>query len=1554
MEDTSIIDGPEAVAVIGMAGHFPKARNVGEFWERLRDGVELVSFFTDEELLAEGIGAELLKNPLYVKAGALMEGVPLFDAPFFGYSPREAEILDPQHRHFLECSWEALEDAGYDSERFAGLVGVFAGVSINNYFLQNLIARPDLIQTVGTFQIGISNDKDFLATRVAYKLNLKGPSMNVQTACSTSLVAIHLACQHLLNGECDMALAGGVSISLHRKNGYLFREGGIQSPDGHCRAFDAKAQGIVGGDGLGVIVLKRLSEAVEDGDHIHAVIKGSAVNNDGSLKIGFTAPSVEGQARAIAEAHAMAGVTADTITYVEAHGTGTNLGDPVEVAALTKSFRQTTDRKNFCAIGSVKSNLGHTDAAAGVVSTIKTVLALKHKMIPPSLHFEEPNPRIDFADSPFFVNAKLTEWKADASPRRAGVSSFGIGGTNAHAVLEEAPALAPSGESRPWQLLNLSARTPSALEAASLNLAAHLKGTPGLKLADAAYTLQVGRRLFPHRRAVVCRDAGEAVEALEGRAHGRVWTGAEGEAKPSVVFMFSGQGTQYPGMGAELYETEPTFREQVDYCAKALTPHLGRDLRDLLLQRGVDAEEAALALRQTALAQPALFVVEYALARLLMEWGVRPDAMIGHSLGEYVAACLAGVFTLDDALALIAARGRLMQQMPAGSMLGVRLTQREAQSLTSDTLALAAVNAPSQCVLSGPTEAVEALQSRLAEQGVDCRLLHTSHAFHSGMMEPILAPFVERVKAVKLKPPQVPFVSNLTGTWITDEEATDPRYWARHLRQTVQFAKGVEELLREPGRVLLEVGPGQTLGTLARQQPDGSGRQQALSTLRAAHEKRSDVEFLLGTLGRLWVGGVQPDWAGFYKHERRRRVPLPTYPFERESYWVEPNAPAVKSNARTLPQGKLSDVADWFYASLWKQTRTPVVSTAEAEAARQAHWLVFIDDCGLGSRLVKEMRRRGCDCIGVRAGEAFERLNDDTYIINPSLPKDYETLLRDLRAADRVPARVVHLWGVTNRESSGTTAESFASAQERGLYSLLSLSKVLRGQGGTGSLRIEVISSDAQEVTAGRFLRSEKATAQAVCKVVPQEYTGITCRSIDVAWGEAGDARDEKLAAQLFDELAKEPTDKVVAYRDGRRWVQTYEPAPLAEATAETSLLKTEGVYLITGGLGKIGLHFAADLARTRRARLVLTGRSAFPEKEEWQSWLETHAADDAVSARIRRLREMEELGAEILVVRADVASHEQMRAAVEKTLARFGRLDGVVHAAGDDGISGRKSFEEVGAADFEQVFEAKVRGLLVLSEVLRGQRLDFCLVMSSLSVVLGGLGFMSTAAAHLFADAYVGRLNQDSPFPWLSVDWDGWEEGAEEEPDADGAQSNLAQGVLPAQGVEVFRRVLTRSGFSPVVVSTEDLSARIAQWIDLESLRRKEAPEQKSSLSSHARPNLSNAYVAPRNEIEAAVASIWQTLLGFEQVGVYDNLFDLGGDSLLIVQIISRVRETLRVEVPLRSVFEEPTVAALAEKVERLRRDSSAEVTTIAETLELVEQLSEEELRTLLAQQEG
>jgi amino acid adenylation domain-containing protein/non-ribosomal peptide synthase protein (TIGR01720 family) len=877
------------VAIIGMAGRFPGAVDIDRFWHNLHEGLESITFLSAEELTAAGVDPAVITDPRFVPAVPALAEIDLFDAGFFGLSPREAEGMDPQQRILLECAWTALEDAGYGPRHPAGVAGVYAGAGISHYLLSNLLCDPDARNTLDDLQTAIGNDRDYVSTRVSYELDLEGPSVTVQTACSTSLVAVHLACQGLLGGDCDLALAGGVSLNLHGSHGYFWQKDGILSPDGHCRAFDARAQGTVFGSGAGLVVLKRLDEALADGDAIRAVILGSAVNNDGGSRMGFTAPRAEGQAKVIRAALEAAAVDAATLSYVEAHGTGTSLGDPIEIDALTRVFRARTRRTGFCAIGAVKTNVGHLNTAAGVAGLIKTVLALQHRQIPRTLHYEQPNPRIDFAASPFYV-AQGGEWLA-TGPRRAGVSSFGIGGTNAHVVLEEAPpaSASPAG-TRPAQILVLSARSEAALEKATDNLARFLAEHPETPLADVAFTLQVGRWAFEHRRVLVCRDTAEAATALAARDPERVLTHAGEPRERPVAFLFPGQGAQHTGMGRGLYASEPTFREQFDRGAELLRPLLGIDLRAVLYPPAGEEGEAAARLERTELAQPALFVVEHALARLWLEWGVRPAAMLGHSVGEYTAAVLAKVLSFEDALALLAARGRLMERQPPGSMLSLPLGAMEILPRLPRELSLAAVNGPRLVVVAGPAGAVEELELQLAAEGIEGRRLHTSHAFHSSLMESAVGPFLDEVARVRLRAPSIPFLSGPTGTWITAEEATDPGYWARHLRQTVRFGDGLGELFREPETMLLEVGPGRTLVSLVQGHPGRSVGQPTLASLPHPRDGSTDEDVLLGALARLWLAGVVVDWKGHHRHAARRRVRLPTYPFARRRFWSGPTA----------------------------------------------------------------------------------------------------------------------------------------------------------------------------------------------------------------------------------------------------------------------------------------------------------------------------------------------------------------------------------------------------------------------------------------------------------------------------------------------------------------------------------------------------------------------------------------------------------------------------------------------------------------------------------------
>ena len=888
MSHTDSLKQTDAVAVIGMAGRFPGARNVEEFWANLRDGVESISFFSNEELLAVGVDQSQLNDPNYVNAKACVEDAEMFDPHFFGFTPREAAITDPQQRLFMECAWEALEIAGYDSEKYNGSIGVFAGLSMNTYLL-NIYLNRKVLKNLNAFQAIVSNDKDHLTTRVSYKLDLKGPSVNVQTTCSTSLVAVHIACQSLLNGECDMALAGGVSVTLPLKTGFVYQEGGVVSPDGHCRAFDAQAKGTVSGNGLGIVVLKRLEDALRDGDRIEAVIRGSAINNDGAAKVGYTAPSVEGQAAVIAEAQTIAGVTADSISYVEAHGTATPLGDPIEAAALTRAFRTSTKQRGYCALGSVKSNIGHLDAAAGVAGLIKTVLALKHRELPPSLHYQTANPEIDFANSPFYVNASLRSWERNGSPRRAGVSSFGIGGTNAHVIVEEAPEPEPgSASKREWQVLPLSAKTEGALEAITNNLTAHLDQSTD-ELADVGYTLSIGRRAFSQRRVVLCRDREQALTALRGEAEAHVLSDVARERQPSVVLLYPGQGAQRVNMGRGLYESEDVYRQTIDHCATVLQGLLGVDLRTLLYR-----DAGGKQLQQTQWAQPALFVTEYALTEQLRAWGVEPEALLGHSIGEWVAATVAGVFNLDDALRLVALRGQLMQRMPVGAMLSVALAEVEMEQRIAQRqevlgrVEVSAVNGAGQIVIGGEIETIERWTKHLSSEGVWTRHLLTSHAYHTWLMDEASSEFATAVEKVEKRAPRANVISCVSGKWLMAAEAQSGDYWGRQMRQRVRFEAGVTEVLAESGRIVVEAGPGNGLSGLVRMQAHGAAPMLLSLLGPSGRGEANEREAVIRALARLWLEGVGVKWEELWRGERRRRVKLPTYPFERVRCWIDP------------------------------------------------------------------------------------------------------------------------------------------------------------------------------------------------------------------------------------------------------------------------------------------------------------------------------------------------------------------------------------------------------------------------------------------------------------------------------------------------------------------------------------------------------------------------------------------------------------------------------------------------------------------------------------------
>jgi acyl transferase domain-containing protein/acyl carrier protein len=1344
----------ESLAIIGIAGRFPGANHVDEFWENIKEGVESITFFSDQELAAAGEDPSLLRNPNYVKARPLLDGIELFDAAFFGINPREAEIIDPQHRIFLECAWEALENSGYTTNENLGRIGVFASTSRSSYLINNLMTNPEIAKSVGFIQMLLSNDRDYLPTRVSYKMNLTGPSININTACSSSLVAVGFACQSLLNYQTDLALAGGVTVMVPQIRGYLYQEGGIISPDGHCRSFDANAKGTIFGSGLGIVVLKRLNEALNDRDHIYAIIKSSAVNNDGAVKVGFSAPSIDGQAEVIAEAIALAGVDARTIDYVETHGTGTGLGDPTEIAALTKAFRLHTDEKGFCAIGSVKTNVGHLNSAAGIAGLIKIALALKNQLVPPSLHFRQPNPQIDFNNSPFYVNTEAKKWKKGPTPRRASVSSFGVGGTNAHVIIEEAPPVPLAKASTPLSLLILSTKSKPSLAAARRNLARHLKKNSHLAISDVAFTLQIGRKSFNHRWMGLCRSREDAINLLESRDSRRTSENALSSKKQSVIFMFPGQGSQYVNMGKGLYRMMPDFRSIVDQCADFLLSEWGIDLRSILFAERNKAKYAAPEVRQTLNAQLSLFIIEYALADRLMRLGVRPQAMMGHSIGEYVAACLAGVFTLNDALSLIVSRGKLMETLPGGAMLAVSQSERDIRENLEGNLSLAASNSPTLCVVSGPLEDICRCEEKLNNINIAHHRLHTSHAFHSQMMEPILPEFTEQVKSVKLNPPQIPYISNVTGTWIRTKEATDANYWARHMRCTVLLSDGFRRLLEGENRIAVEVGPGQTLTTLARQHNHKQRNHVFLNTLPHAMDSRSDEDVLLKTLGRIWCSGFDIDWKDLHPESGCHRLPLPTYPFERKRFWIEPKPVSIVGGDLHKQSNKKRDMAEWFYRPVWRESYLENRSTYVDLKSKRINWLFFIDECQLGQQLVNKLEDANQQVTIVRIGDHFAKLGKNTFSLDPSVYDHYTALLQKLQETATVPQIICHLWGITPASFAYPSIPFLNQIQRKAFDSLLHVAQVFSKRNGNDPLRIEVVTNNMQKVTSNDQLCPEKAILMGPCRVIPKEYPGVSCRSIDIDLAEATSELAEPMLDMLMQELLVASDDSIIALRGKHRWIQTFENIKLNKHERDSIRLRKEGVYLITGGLGGVGLQIAHHLASNFQAQLVLIQRSVLPPVTEWQQWLENHEKHDHVSRKIRKIKKLQKFGGKIIVVSADISDIEKIRETVKQTQTAFGRINGVFHCAGiPDGALIKRRKPEMA----EMVMSPKVKGTLVIDKVFRDQKLDFCILFSSLSSYLAPVGQVGYAASNAFLDAFAHYKAHQKDSPTISINWDSW-----------------------------------------------------------------------------------------------------------------------------------------------------------------------------------------------------
>ncbi|HWI16712.1 MAG TPA: amino acid adenylation domain-containing protein [Vicinamibacterales bacterium] len=1440
------------VAIIGMVGRFPGADDLETFWKNLCEGRETLSLFSEEELIEAGIEPELMADPNYVRVNGTLSDITTFDAAFFGIAPAEARVMDPQHRLFLESAWHVLEHAGYGGGVGDAAVGVFASCSHDRYLIYNLLPHLYAESPHSVYQVMLGNDRDYIASRASYLLNLRGPAVNVQTGCSSSLVAVHMACQSILDGDSDMAIAGGIALKVPQKSGYMYSEGMIVSPDGHCRPFDAKANGTTWGSGVGVVLFKALDRAIEDRDTIYAVVKGSAINNDGSLKVGFTAPGVEGQARVIAAAQHSAGVEPSSITYVEAHGTGTQMGDPAEVAALSRAFGS-GHTAPYCALGAVKANIGHLDTAAGIAGLIKATLALQHRQLPPTLHFSTPNRDIDFGKNPFYVNDRLRDWQpAGDQPLRAGVSSFGIGGTNAHVILQEAPALPESstGDER-GTLIVFSGRTPEALGRLHESLGEFFAANADVAIADAAYTQAAGRARFPYRSAIVCDSASDAAHAF-----GDPLRVKRGQALPSgadVVFMFPGQGTQHTLMGTGLYSAHRAYRDAFDRCADLLKPDLGLDLRSAL---AADGPEAAERLNETWLTQPALFATQYALAQLWMSWGIQPAAMIGHSVGEYVAACLAGVFDLPTALKLIAARGKLMWQQPRGAMLAVSMPVEQLQHRLPASLSIAAINAPGACVVAGPESDVDAFAQELGKTGVACRRLKTSHAFHSAMMDGFIAPFTEVLSGCTLNRPSVPFISNVSGTWADPDEVITPAYWTRHARQAVRFGDGISELLNDQRRVFLEVGAGTTLTKLARRQPSADRARILVASLAtsldqlSAPKGDSERARLADALGQLWIAGVDVDWSRYFAGQERRRIAMPLYPFAKERHWVNPpdkSAVPMAAPASTTKQ----PLERWFYLPSWSAS-LPAVRRRPGSFGEN-RWLILTNGSALAQRLIDRLAAEHQPYVCVSERDALESV--------------------DLSGINHV----VHLWTCEDPPAADVHV-----ARRRGYDSLIALGQALSKRNSSSPVTVTVISTELHDPSGSGDVDPGQSLLMGPCLAIPQEHAELTFRTIDIGGGMAVSA--DTLLAEILGG-ASEPH---IAYRGQTRFVPRFERVDLPADADPGATLRDRGVYLITGGHGKVGVHLAELLFELCGARVALVSRKA---------------------AATPRLAALQAKGAEILSIAADVASDADMKAAVRSIKERFGELHGVIHAAGTlDHPSFNCFLDALDAQTTASQFRPKVDGVQVLDRVLEGEALDFCLLISSTSAVLGGLGFAAYGAANRFMDAFALRRNRRGGTPWLSTNWDTWS-----------FERSTPAGELsmtPAESHEAFRRILARMPAGQLVIGTGDVTARFDQWVRRSGWQA--AGLQAHTKRVHLRPAHAGTIVEPATPSERVLVGLWKEIFGFADVSVTDDFFELGGDSLSGIRLMAMIKDAVGKKLSLNALLHEPTIRALAAELDR------------------------------------
>jgi len=1339
------------VAIIGMACRLPGAKNINEYWKNLLDGLETLNTFTDEELIATGVDPAVFRQPNYIRNRGIINGAEYFDAEFFGYTPREAELMDPQQRIFLECAWHALEDAGCDPYNTREHIGVFGGTGTPLHLVETM-ENPWVRKNASGASIVTSNDKDYVTTRVSYKLNLTGPSVNVQCACSTSLVAVVTGINSLMNYQSDMIIAGGATIEIPERHGYLYQAGGMESADGHCRTFDKDANGTVFSRGCGVLVLKRLEDAVRDHNNIYAVILGGAINNDGNKKVGFTAPSVEGQVEVITEALALSEISADTISYVEAHGTATPIGDPIEVTSLSDSFRKYSNRRQYCAIGSVKTNIGHCDIASGAASLIKTALCLKNHKIPASLHFNTPNPKIDFQNSPFFVNTELRNWQPEnGTPLRALVNAFGVGGTNACIVLEEAPAPDKESHELPCDLLLVSGRSLNAVATAQAEIKAFIEMNPDADPHSIAYTSRHGRHHFLNRAAIPFRSREELLASLGIKTAATI----KSEEKRQVVFMFPGQGNQYIRMGQPLYEAHEVFRQTIDECALILKEELGFDIRTVLFPAAGSEETASARINETYITQPALFIVSYAQAKLLMSLGIEPDMMIGHSVGEYVAATLSGVFSLKDALKAVARRGRLIQDLPGGAMLAILLTEEQLNPILPEGLEIAVVNSPGLCVASGPVDIIDRFAAELNKSRTFNKKIPTSHAFHSAMMEPALPAFAELFREIRLSAPSIPIASTVTGQWLSAEEATNPDFWVKHVRKTVRFGDAAKLCLEAAPSVFIESGPGQSLESAVKRQLAKDSPHGVVSTIPAADARVDALLYFYSSLGQIWACGDYISWELFDK-TRKNLASYPAYPFERKPYIIDFSR---KEGAKSKSENKKKpDISQWFYIPGWKRTAPPRMipvngMATAAHNSEKACWLLFTDETGLCKEIETELTASGLPVFNVSKGKEFG-YKGNGFILDPGQKEHYFQLVKTLKSKNHDPGHIVYAWNYGREPEAGhlkpLLAEQLAADH---FYGPMYLEQALISEGLVKNQFMVFVVNHLFDVSGEEILAPEKALVAGPARCICQEHPGVISRLVDLP-SVGGSMQLRELCSAVINECRLPADETVVAYRHGYRWIEDYTAVCPSEGGLSQTALAENGVYLITGGVSGVGMELAKFIARSVKSTLVLTHRSALPPRSEWAAIAEMQDPENIASMRVRDIMELEASGAKVILARLDASDYEGTRKLVDKIEKENGLIRGVLHSAGMPG-AGVIALKDKEQADL--VLKSKFHGTIILHDIFKDRKLDFFFLFSSVSSIFGEAAKIDYCGSNSFMDSFAQYRRKLLNDGTLSINWGQW-----------------------------------------------------------------------------------------------------------------------------------------------------------------------------------------------------